>query len=142
MDWSHEFHFCHDCNAAPGTYHTDGCDTEWCPLCKGQRMCCDCPVPDDERLPWTGVWPGSLESAELGLWCRWGRTGWIRCTADHPDARTNLNDWAVQGMPVPPTAARLTDKAKELALDADMADGDRVAILKGVFTEILTELKL
>lgn len=144
MDWSNEFHRCHDCQAVPGTYHSDGCDTQRCPLCKGQRMCCDCPVPDDERLPWTGIWPGSLEAAELGLWTRMGGygEGWIPCAADHPDAGAGLNEWAERGCPDTPVALRLIVKAREIARDAGMKDGDRKTILKGVLAEILRELRL
>ncbi len=33
---------CHDCNAAAGRYHHDGCDTEECPRCGQQSLGCDC----------------------------------------------------------------------------------------------------
>ena len=141
MDWSHEFHRCHDCDAAPGAYHSRGCDTQYCPTCRGQRMCCDCPVPDDERLPWTGVWPGKLEAAELGLWS-WFGNGWTACAADHPEATPDLNTWAERGCPDTPVALQLIAKAKVLARDAGMKDDDRVTILKGVLTEVLRELRL
>jgi hypothetical protein len=49
---------CHDCGAAPGTYHHDGCDSEPCPKCGRQLLreyehaACDLryvfDLPDDE----------------------------------------------------------------------------------------------
>ena len=36
---------CHDCNAGKGQYHHVGCDSERCPICRGQFFLCNC-VPD------------------------------------------------------------------------------------------------
>lgn len=59
------------------------------------------------RLPWTGIWPGVEECRELGLWCKWvepgwaggkilaQNTGWVRCSADDPDATEDLNRLAM-----------------------------------------------
>ncbi len=58
---------CHDCDAKPGEPHDDGCDTEWCTSCGGQRMCCDCEDHDKQKAAWTGYWPGSLEAMEKGV---------------------------------------------------------------------------
>jgi hypothetical protein len=33
---------CHDCYVLKGQYHTEGCDVEMCPKCRGQLMCCGC----------------------------------------------------------------------------------------------------
>jgi len=33
---------CHDCSAAPGEYHAEGCDWEECPVCHGQVFGCEC----------------------------------------------------------------------------------------------------
>lgn len=69
---------CHDCRAIPGAFHSPGCDVERCPDCGGQLISCGC--LDDRKktawieknlLPWTGIWPGSEEAIELGLYCRW-----------------------------------------------------------------------
>jgi hypothetical protein len=33
---------CHDCVAAHGQIHVEGCDVERCPKCGGQLISCDC----------------------------------------------------------------------------------------------------
>lgn len=143
MDWSNKFHRCRDCDAVPGTYHSWGCDTEYCAACRHQALSCGCSKPaDDKRLPWTGVWPGQLEAAELGLWSWFGPGGWTVCAADHPEASPALNEWAVRGSLDTPVALRLITKAKVIAQDTGMKGDDRETILKGVFTEILRELRL
>lgn len=102
---------CHDCKAEPGELHQDGCDVEQCPACGGQMITCGCPVstrwgspgrrpPDQERLPWTGEWPGAADCREYGFWCRWedGKAefphllgkGWTPCSATDPGAREHL----------------------------------------------------
>ncbi len=58
---------CHDCDAKPGEIHEDGCDTERCSVCGGQRLQCDCPDHDAAFARWSGFWPGFLEAKELGL---------------------------------------------------------------------------
>jgi len=63
----YSLHNCHDCNAAPGQQHMDGCDTEHCSVCGGQRMCCDCVGHDKDFAKWTGIWPGFAEATLLGL---------------------------------------------------------------------------
>ena len=54
------------------------------------------------RLPWTGEFPGCAECREFDLWCYWDdKRGWVKCEADHPKARENLNrlldvaEWSV-----------------------------------------------
>lgn len=59
---------CHDCDAKPGQVHQDGCDTERCSACGGQRLSCDCGGPHDKAFArWTGIWPGEAEADYLGI---------------------------------------------------------------------------
>lgn len=58
---------CHDCRAVPGGFHTDGCDTERCSVCAGQRLCCDCNGHDKSFARWSGIWPGKAEAEFLGI---------------------------------------------------------------------------
>jgi len=98
---------CHDCAAKPGEMHMPGCDTERCPVCGGQAMCClmDCPhcdgliatcnneaIKEEDRIPWSGIWPGVVECQEYDLWCKMvpGK-GWVECTVDDPESREDLN---------------------------------------------------
>jgi hypothetical protein len=58
---------CHDCGAAPGEIHGEGCDTERCSVCGEQRLCCDCEGHDKAFARWTGIWPGKAEAEYLGV---------------------------------------------------------------------------
>lgn len=56
-DWgAAEGRNCHDCNAAPGQYHHDGCDVERCPGCGRQMLQCG-GEPDPEYEALTGLKP-------------------------------------------------------------------------------------
>lgn len=95
---------CHDCEAKPGDLHVPGCDVERCPLCGFQLISCE--HGEDvlrktsrwfnERMPWSGIWPGTEEAVEYGFYVRWagpmpGGT-WVKCDKDHPGAKPSLND--------------------------------------------------
>jgi len=58
---------CHDCGARPGQPHKEGCDTERCSVCGGQRLGCDCEGHDPLFARWTGLWPGRAEAQMLGI---------------------------------------------------------------------------
>ena len=85
---------CHDCGVKPGGFHRPGCDVEQCPYCGGQLISCDCrrQPPLDDRMPWTGLWPGVVECREFGWFARLVvGTGWVSCAADEPGAVEDLN---------------------------------------------------
>ena len=86
---------CHDCGAAPGSPHDDGCDVARCMECGGQRI--SCKHYDSEigwGQVWTGKWPGVAECEEFGWWvqdrCGEG-LGFVQCAADAPGATADLN---------------------------------------------------
>ena len=67
---SEELKNCHDCGVTPGNFHLDGCDTERCSVCGGQRLQCDLTVCVEHDLlfaRWTGIWPGRAEADFLGI---------------------------------------------------------------------------
>lgn len=92
-----EIDTCPKCGVAPDQLHAFGCDVERCPYCGGQLFSCLCPasdngVPDDDRMAWTGEWPGVAECREFGWYAkRVEGKGWVRCQAGEPDACEDLN---------------------------------------------------
>lgn len=58
---------CHDCGAKPGEVHKDGCDTERCSVCGGQRLGDICKGHDKKFARWTGFWPGAIEAEYFGV---------------------------------------------------------------------------
>ncbi len=83
---------CPECDAAVGEFHRPGCDVERCPYCAGEFLICGHEAPDDDRLRWTGRWPGEEECEEWGWFARLvpGK-GWVRCKRDDLDASPDLN---------------------------------------------------
>ncbi len=75
---------CPDCGASPGEHHVPDCDVEQCPYCGTQLISCSCEddPPGDDRLPWTGTWPGVEECREYGWYSRRGPGGWEPCGPD------------------------------------------------------------
>lgn len=59
---------CPDCDSAPGRPHDPGCDVERCSVCGRQAISCGaCSGHDPLFARWTGLWPGGIEAAVLGL---------------------------------------------------------------------------
>jgi hypothetical protein len=86
---------CPECGVPSGQYHRNGCDVELCPYCGDQLVGCVCPgvlPPLDDRMPWTGVFPGEEECREFGWFAQLlpGR-GWVCCAEDDPDAEPDLH---------------------------------------------------
>lgn len=82
---------CPDCGVEPGALHRLNCDVERCPTCGGQLLSCG-HRPRTRFIRWTGEWPGKSECREFGWYAKLlpGR-GWVRSTADDPDAHEDLN---------------------------------------------------
>jgi hypothetical protein len=92
---------CPGCDVPPGDYHRIGCDIEQCPYCGGQFISCMCrkSPPLDDRMPWTGIWPGVLECREFGWYAKLvpGK-GWLSCPADEPGATEDLNRLRIEAV--------------------------------------------
>lgn len=108
---------CHDCTCQVGEHHVPGCDMERCPKCGMQLISCGCFVkfrsglnedgdPIDESTEYfdeeefakypTEKWSGIGYEKEMLLceqegWYNYFDYGWIRCSADHPEASHDIN---------------------------------------------------
>lgn len=81
---------CHDCGAAPGQLHADGCDVERCPACGLQALFCGHDATE-RRMPWTGEWPNTARCRELGWFARVTNGRWTPCGPGEPGAYPDLN---------------------------------------------------
>ena len=128
---------CPDCGCPPGSTHHLGCDVERCGRCGGQALSCGCtwdkesededaidPEKEAEYFAkrvdnrWTGLWPGELECARLGYFCRDLLDGkpfnWsilpsdanrfrikchVPCLPHDEGAHPDLNRWYAEGCP-------------------------------------------
>lgn len=85
---------CPDCNASSSERHVRGCDIEPCPYCGGQLLSCyhaNDSIPLDDRMIWTGEWPGTAECSEFGWFVTQGPQGRVPCNPSDPDAEPDLN---------------------------------------------------
>jgi hypothetical protein len=90
---------CRDCGVSPGQLHVEGCDVEACPYCGHQVISCCCAtqeligVPDDDRMPWAGEWPGEAECRKFGWYARINRCGpgWVPSGPEEAGAIPDLN---------------------------------------------------
>jgi hypothetical protein len=90
---------CQECDAKPGELHQLGCDVECCSRCGHQLLLCEHslgsekPPPDNERMPWSGEWPGVAECREFGWYAKINRAGpgWVTCAPDDEEAIPDLN---------------------------------------------------
>jgi hypothetical protein len=96
---------CPDCHVGVGELHEPNCDVERCPYCGHQLlfyMCCDAAakcnngVPDKDRIPWNGYWPGTLDCQRLGWAAKAVSGGWRSCSPDDPDAQPDMNRLLVE----------------------------------------------
>lgn len=89
---------CPDCGAGINVKHDASCDVARCLATGRQRIGCEfgSVFGGDEdhdcgRDVWTGYWPGEVDAARLGFWCRPVGAGFEPCGPDHPDAMPDLN---------------------------------------------------
>src|SRR5947209_20394498 len=85
---------CPDCDAAAGDFHRLGCDIEQCPYCGRQLISCLCrrKPPLDDRMRWSGIWPGVVECREFGWYARRAPgKGWESCRKEDEGAMEDLN---------------------------------------------------
>ena len=92
---------CPSCGAKPSELHKLGCEVERCPRCGRQLYLCihyllgavKPPPPNEERMPWTGEWPGVSECREFGWFAKRNQSGpgYVPCSANDPEAVPDLN---------------------------------------------------
>jgi hypothetical protein len=92
---------CPRCKVLPGQWHVRGCDVELCPYCGGTlvRHCTlagQDSVALDDRMQWTGLYPGIAECLSWGWYGRMTAKGWRTCPADHPKAQPDLIRFSVE----------------------------------------------
>jgi hypothetical protein len=87
---------CPDCGVTIGAAHEDACDVARCLWTGRQRLACPGGHACGQDI-WTGEWPGDQAARAFGWFVRWdgrpseGGRGWVRTTAEDPDAEPDLN---------------------------------------------------
>lgn len=82
---------CPGCAVAIGEPHVNDCDIARCLVTGCPRLLCE-EDHDHGRHDWSGVFPGTIDAIELGLWARLEPgMGWVPATPDDEDAMPDLN---------------------------------------------------
>lgn len=82
---------CPRCLVEVGVPHTQDCVIARCLITGRQRVQCS-EDHDCGQQEWSGVYPGTLDAIELGLWSRLEPTlGWVPSTPEDEDAIPDLN---------------------------------------------------
>jgi hypothetical protein len=138
---------CPRCGVMPGELHVPDCTVERCPYCGGQAIGCE-PAPMDDRMPWTGLWPGVAECREFGWYARPMPGGWLPCEKDKPGAIEDLNRlyaearWDRESKRFILTAMTLTEFWRLIETAKDESEGDserQVELLAEKLSELTVE---
>jgi hypothetical protein len=82
---------CPGCAAAVGEPHLADCDIARCMVTGYPRLLCE-KDHDHGQHDWSGIFPGTIDAIELGLWARLeAGLGWVPATPDDEDAMPDLN---------------------------------------------------
>lgn len=86
---------CPDCDAAPGSWHKNGCGWEQCPYCGEHLADCNCcadgPPPLDDRIAWSGACSWLVACLEFGFFERDVNGRWRPCHADEPGSQPDVS---------------------------------------------------
>lgn len=82
---------CYLCSVAIDEMHLEGCGIARCSKCGLQAIGCGCDNWWDVDL-WSGFYPGDIECARLGYWCKFDN-GWKTCDESDPNAVPDLNKY-------------------------------------------------
>jgi hypothetical protein len=82
---------CPDCGAAVADPHLSDCDIARCLLTGYPRLLCE-EDHDHGQHDWSGIFPGTIDAIELGLWARLeSGLGWVPATPHDEGAMPDLN---------------------------------------------------
>ncbi len=82
---------CPECGVARGRWHQAECGWEQCAYCGEHAADCDCVVPLDDRLAWTGQCPWLDACLAWGFFEREVGGAWIPCRAEDPGSEPDLS---------------------------------------------------
>jgi hypothetical protein len=110
---------CPDCGVKTGEEHLDRCDIEYCTVCGGQRLQCDCEGHSKKKAAWTGDGLSYQMDAEQIIEHRNSCT----CTAkDKMEMvkRVSLSPKTIQELSIAITKA-LTQQVEKLLIEGEAA---------------------